>query len=192
MVFYISDKMCCVSEMWKLQFWNLLDINIIWHYLSHCKWKHTQCSWVKLDQLHVTCFIISLFNAQHVSDVNTSILRSLRLICWVISWVVLLWFHVCWCYVVIWLWWCGIRMQASWNSVQWDSCYYKSWQKITAMIKASFHNFGIALIIPDEQKHKNTHKYTDKTHNCSCHMCVLELIWKCVDNTWADELCHRA
>jgi len=28
-----------------------------------------------------TTFIISLFNAQHVSDVNTSILRSLRLIC---------------------------------------------------------------------------------------------------------------
>ena len=36
-----------------------------------------------------------LFNAQHVSDVNTSFLRSLRLICWVISWVVLLWFDVC-------------------------------------------------------------------------------------------------
>ena len=46
-------------------------------------------SWIKIDQLDVTCFIISLFNAQHVSDVNTSILRSLRLICWVISWVVL-------------------------------------------------------------------------------------------------------
>jgi len=30
----------------------------------------------------------------------------------VISWVVLLWFDVCWCYVVVWLWWCGIRMQA--------------------------------------------------------------------------------
>ena len=29
------------------------------------------------------------------SDVNISILRSLRLICWVISWVVLLWFDVC-------------------------------------------------------------------------------------------------
>jgi len=26
--------------------------------------------------------------------------------------VVLLWFDVCWCYVVVWLWWCGIRMQA--------------------------------------------------------------------------------
>ena len=57
-------------------------------------------------------FIISLFNAQHVSDVNTSILRSLRLIYCVISRVVLLWFDVCWCYVVVWLGWCGIRMQA--------------------------------------------------------------------------------
>ena len=36
---------------------------------------------IKRDQLYVTCFIISLFNAQHVSDVNTCILRSLRLIC---------------------------------------------------------------------------------------------------------------
>ena len=31
------------------------------------------CSCVKRDQLDVICFIISLFNAQHVSDVNTSI-----------------------------------------------------------------------------------------------------------------------
>ena len=73
---------------------------------------HHLHSWIKRDQLDVTCFFISLFTAQHVSDVNTSILRSLRLICWVISWVVLLWFDVCWCYVVVWLGWCGIRMQA--------------------------------------------------------------------------------
>ena len=32
------------------------------------------------DQLDVTCFIISLFTAQHVSNVSTSIFRSLRLI----------------------------------------------------------------------------------------------------------------
>jgi len=69
-------------------------------------------SWVKRDQLDATCFIITLFSAQHVSDVNTSILRRLRLICWVISWVVLIWLDVCWCYVVVWLGWCGIRMQA--------------------------------------------------------------------------------
>ena len=81
--------------------------------VSYVYWNlHHLDSWVKRDQLDVTCFIISLFNAQHVSDVNTSIIRSLRLICLVISWVVLLWFDVCWCYVVVWLGWCGIRMQA--------------------------------------------------------------------------------
>jgi len=74
--------------------------------------KLAQHSSIKRDQLDVTCFIISLLNAQHVSDVNTSILRSLGLICWVISWVVLVWFDVCWCHVVVWLGWCGIRMQA--------------------------------------------------------------------------------
>ena len=68
-------------------------------------------SWVKRGQLDVTCFIISLYNAQHVSDVNTSILRSLRLMCWFISWITFIWFDVCWSYVVVWLWWCGIRMQ---------------------------------------------------------------------------------
>ena len=57
-------------------------------------------SWMKIDQLDFTCFIILLFNAHHVSNVSTSIFRSLRLICWVISWVVLLWFDVCWCYCV--------------------------------------------------------------------------------------------
>ena len=36
---------------------------------------------IKRDQLDVTCFFISLFNAQHVSDVNTSTFRSLRIIC---------------------------------------------------------------------------------------------------------------
>ena len=59
--------------------------------LLYAYWTvHHLDSWVKRDQLDVTCFIISLFNAQHVSDVNTSILRSLRLMCWVISWVVLI------------------------------------------------------------------------------------------------------
>jgi len=35
-------------------------------------------SCIKIDQLDVTCFIISLFTAQHVSNVSTSIFRSLR------------------------------------------------------------------------------------------------------------------
>ena len=37
-------------------------------------------SWIKIDQLDVTCFIISLFTAQHVSNFSTFTFRSLRLI----------------------------------------------------------------------------------------------------------------
>jgi len=48
----------------------------------------THLCWVKRDQLDGTCFIITLFSVQHVSDVNTSILMSLRLIRWVTSWAV--------------------------------------------------------------------------------------------------------
>ena len=50
-----------------------------------CPWKIIYYSWIKREQLDVTCFIISLFTAQHVLDVNTSILGSLRLIWWVIN-----------------------------------------------------------------------------------------------------------
>ena len=44
----------------------------VWYLLLHS-------SWIKRDQRDITCFIISLFTAQHVSNVSTSILRSLRL-----------------------------------------------------------------------------------------------------------------
>jgi len=67
-------------------------------YLVH---NQVLTSWIKRAQLDVTCFIISLFTAQHVSDVKTSILMSLRLIWWVISRVVLFWYDVCWCYGVL-------------------------------------------------------------------------------------------
>jgi len=96
----------CIYEPFTIL--NLEQSEISYVYLT----VHHLDSWIKRDQLDVTCFIIPLFNAQQVSDVNTSILRSLRPICWVISWVVLLWFDVCWCYVVVWLGWCGIRMRA--------------------------------------------------------------------------------
>ena len=86
---------------------------------------HHLDSWIKRDQLDATCFIISLFNVQHVSDVNTPILRILRLICWVISWVVLLWFDVCCCYVVVWLGWCGVV------SVHIEPEQYNPWKNST-------------------------------------------------------------
>ena len=41
---------------------------------------HHLDSWIKIDQLDVTCFIISLFTGQHFSNIRTSIFRSLRFI----------------------------------------------------------------------------------------------------------------
>ena len=45
--------------------------------------------------------------AQHVSDINISIVRSLRLFCWIITLVVFCsWFDVCWSFGVVGLEWC--------------------------------------------------------------------------------------
>ena len=62
--------------------------------------------WIKIDQLDITCFIISLFTAQHVSNVSTSIFRSLRLIVDL--------FHVLYCCgsmcvgITVWFGWGGV------------------------------------------------------------------------------------
>ena len=63
-------------------------------------------STIKIDQLDVTCFIISLFTAQRVSNVSTSIFRSLRIIVDL--------FHVLYCSgsmcvgVTVWFGWGGV------------------------------------------------------------------------------------
>ena len=45
--------------------------------LTYVYWTvHHLDSWIKIDQLDVTCFIISPFTAQHISNVSTSIFRS--------------------------------------------------------------------------------------------------------------------
>ena len=50
-------------------------------FFSYVYWTmHYLDSWIKIDHLDITCFIISLFTAQRVSNVSTSIFRSLRLI----------------------------------------------------------------------------------------------------------------
>ena len=51
--------------------WNESYVYWTVHHLDSC---------IKIDQLDVTCFIISLFTAQNVSNVSTFIFRSLRLI----------------------------------------------------------------------------------------------------------------
>ena len=64
---------------------------------------------IKIDQFDVTCFIITLFTAQHVSNVSTFIFRSLRLI---VDASHGLYFSGLMCVgVTVWLR-CGILMQA--------------------------------------------------------------------------------
>ena len=74
---------------------------------SYVYWTvHHLDSWIKIDQLDVTCFIISLFTTQHVSNVSTSIFTSLRLIVDL--------FHVLYCSgsmcvgVTVWFGWDGV------------------------------------------------------------------------------------
>ena len=82
-------------------------ITLTYLFLYYVYWtvQHLD-SWIKIDQLDVTCFIISLFTAQRVSNVKTSILRSMRLIVDL--------FHVLYCSgsmcvgVTVWFGWGGV------------------------------------------------------------------------------------
>jgi len=58
----------------------------------------------------ILLFIQYSFNDQHVSAVNTTIFRSLRLTgCYFMGGIL---FGVCWRSVSVWLWWCGVFMQS--------------------------------------------------------------------------------
>ena len=78
---------------------------------SYVYWTVHHCdSWRIKDQLDVTCYFISLFCAEHISDINISIIRRLRLFCWITTLVVL--FLVRCFGVLVWLGWNGIRASA--------------------------------------------------------------------------------
>ena len=74
---------------------------------SYVYWTvHRLDSWIKIDQLDVICFIISIFIDQHVSNVSTSNFRSLR--------IIVDFFHVLYCSgsmcigVTVWFGWGGV------------------------------------------------------------------------------------
>jgi len=85
-----------------------ITTNFTWNQQIHYVYwiMHHLDSWIKIDQLDVICFIISLFTAQHVSNASTSIFRSLRLIGDL--------FHVLYCSgpmcvgVMVWFGWGGV------------------------------------------------------------------------------------
>jgi hypothetical protein len=76
---HVSKNLVSVQPTRMMDKWWWLSKYIVLSYVYRT--VHHLDSWIKRDQLDITCFLISLFHAQHVLDVNTSILRSLRLIC---------------------------------------------------------------------------------------------------------------
>ena len=95
--------------------------------------------------------------AQHVSDINISIIRSLRLFCWITTLVVLFWFDVCWSFSVVGLeWYLCCRLQNNTTNVviqqnsrkllmmdilMSETCWaHKKWNKIGSDIKLVFHS----------------------------------------------------
>ena len=69
------------NHMTRMAVWENFVVQLTFLYKSYVYWTvHHLDSWIKIDQLDVTCFIISLFTVQRVSNVSTSVFRSLRLI----------------------------------------------------------------------------------------------------------------
>ena len=67
---------------------------------------HHLDSWIKIDQLDVTRLIVSVFTAQHVSNISTSIFRSLRL---TVDLFHVLYFSGSMCFgVTVWFGWGGV------------------------------------------------------------------------------------
>jgi len=82
-----------------------------------------QCIIVIVENKRPTwCHLLFLFNflcAQYVSDINISIIRSLRLFCWTTTLVACSWFDVCWSFGVV-----GRLKQMS------ETCWaHKEWNK---------------------------------------------------------------
>ena len=122
--------------------------------------------WRIKDQLDDICYFISLLIAQHVSDINISIVRSLRLCCWISTSVVL--FSVR-CALEI---WCGrfwvvpvlqaeaqlcnttdvVIQQHSRKLLMMDilmseTCWaHKKWNKIISDIKLVFYSSNITMM----------------------------------------------
>jgi len=75
----ISDKSKPLCTKTCLHFWYLASYEVTSRKTAVKNVVYSCVYWVKRNQFDATYFII-LFNAEHVSDVNTTIFRSLRLI----------------------------------------------------------------------------------------------------------------
>jgi len=91
---------------------------------------------------------------------------ALPLICWVISWVVLLWYDACWCYVVVWLggvvFGCNktheITQQISRNLLRMDLLTSETCWAWNNEIKSKWHQIGLPLFNYQDDTRSSKHK----------------------------------
>ena len=99
------------------------------------EWKTNLMSFVIL--FHFLC-------AQHVSDINISIIRSLRLCCWITTSVVL--FSVR-CVLELWCGWFWVGLLMMDISMS-ETCWaHKKWNKIASDIKLVFHSSPVIFTL---------------------------------------------
>jgi len=70
-----------------------------------CRTVHHCYSWKKRPTWCHLLFLFHFLCAQHVSDINISIIRSLRLFCWITTLVMCSWFDACWSFGLVGLEW---------------------------------------------------------------------------------------
>ena len=119
-----------------------------------------RCGWVGVvSVLQAEAELAILFHflcAQHVSDINISIIRSLRLFCWITTLVYSSWFDVCWSFGVVGLGWypCCRIQPATWiplHTNHTETPTHKPATRIPLQTEAPTHK--PATRIPLQHKH---------------------------------------
>ena len=99
--------------------------------------------------------------AQHVSDINISTFRSLRLCCWITTSVVL--FSVR-CVLEF---WCGWLLMM--DILMSETCWaHKKWNKISSDIKLVFHTSTITMMHGPINIRFNNARISEANNSCSC------------------------
>jgi len=97
-ILYTIKIMCCQGDIFRPLSGHLQAL-----------WENRSKSWKQKTNLMSLAILFHFLCVQHVSDINISIIRSLRLCCWITTLVVCSWFDVCWSFGVVGLEWypCG-------------------------------------------------------------------------------------
>jgi len=133
------------------------------------KWNIQKIYEIVENKRTTWCYLLFLFQflcAQHVADINISIIRNLRLFFWFTTLVVCSWFDVCWSFGVVGLeWYPCCRLKPTWCHLLF---YFTSY--VLHMLRT--------LIYPSS----GAYDYSfDLPHwSCVlCSMCVGVSVWLC-------------